>query len=338
MKKKIAFLIVLLIFIIMSAACGNEQSSGNNHTEKGAEQKIKIGHLAPENNVWHESLLKFDEELKARSDGRLRLDIYPNATLGNETDMFQQVQAGSLDMMIVTAAEMANYSDSFSAWFMPFILKDHEDSYKMAATSEALGLFDPINGVEGLGYYFAGMRHVLTKDDPITDIKDFKGASIRVTPSPAIVDFWEKIGAGPTPVPLPELYSAFQTNVVNVIDIDLDATIGNAYYEVGDQLTTMNHMVWASGVVMNEALWSDFSKEDQKMIKEALQVSIDFNKENNMEREEANLKAFKEQGGKVTELSNLDPFMKVAEEIHKKYGGQDPSIQAFIDKAKEIAK
>ena len=337
MKKKTILVFILLVFLLISTACGNEQSSGNNHSETGGERKIKIGHLAPENNVWHQSLLKFDEELKARSDGKISLDIYPNATLGNEADMFQQVQAGSLDMMIVTAAEMANYSDSFSAWFMPFILKDHEDSYKMAATDEALGLFDKVKGVEGLGYYFAGMRHVLTKGNPITDIDDFKGASIRVTPSPAIVDFWEKIGAGPTPVPLPELYSAFQTNVVNVIDIDLDATIGNAYYEVGDQLTTMNHMVWASGVVINEALWADFSEEEQKMIKEALQVSIDFNKENNIEREESNLKAFKEKGGKVTELSNIEPFMKVAEEIHKKYGGQDESIQAFIEKAKEIA-
>jgi len=95
--------------------------------------------------------------------------------------------------------------------------------------------------------------------------------------------------------------------------------------------------VWASGVVINEALWADFSEEEQKMIKEALQVSIDFNKENNIEREESNLKAFKEKGGKVTELSNIEPFMKVAEEIHKKYGGQDESIQAFIEKAKEIA-
>ena len=265
------------------------------------------------------------------------MELFPAAALGNEADMYQQVQAGSLDMAYLTAAELSNHSEVFSSWFMPFILRDHNDGYALAQTDEAMSFFDSLDGVQGMGYLFAGMRHVVSAKGPVTQLSDLNGVPIRVTPSPAITEWWSSVGAGPTPVPLPELYTALQTGVIDAVDVDLDALVSSHLYEVAKDLTPMNHMVWPGGFLINKAIWDGLSDEDKQIITEANEAVKEYNLQINIEAEETNLAAFTEHGGVVHELADRDSFVAKAEELHAAYAAKDEKIKAFIDKAKEIS-
>ncbi|WP_180953964.1 TRAP transporter substrate-binding protein [Bacillus sp. M6-12] len=337
MKKYFINTVVFVMIVSLLVACGGGETQKTSSSSGGEKKKyaLKLGNIAPDKHVWNESALVLKEELAKRSNGRITLDLFPNASLGGEPDMIQQVQSGTLDMGFFTVAELSNHDESFSSWFMPFIMKDHNDAFDMAQTDEAKVLFDNLEGVQGLGYVFAGMRHVLTKDVAVTKPEDVKGMPIRVSPSPSITDWWKLLGAGPTPVPLPELYTAFQTGVVDAIDIDLDALMSGHYYEVGKEFTPMNHMVWPGGIVMNKALYDGMSDGDKKIINDSIDAAIKHNRELNIEREKSNLEAFKEKGGKVNEI-DIEPFAKKANEIHSKYS-KNEQIKAFIEKAKSVS-
>ncbi|SDH16510.1 TRAP-type C4-dicarboxylate transport system, substrate-binding protein [Alteribacillus persepolensis] len=333
---------VLLFLTTMTLVGCSFSSSVDNETNESNEEGIKernfvTAHIVPEGHVWHQSLLVLEEEVAEATDGKWTFDYYPQGTLGNQNDMYQQLQVGSIDLSVLVGAELNSHSEAFASWTMPFIMRNHEDAFEMAQTEEAHALFETLDQVEGKGYFFAGMRHVLAKNGPIESIEDLQGVPLRISPSPAITDFWQEAGAGPTPVPAADLYTSFQTGVVDAIDIDLDLMMNNAYNDIGSYFTPLNHMTWPGTVLLNEQLWNDFSEEEKEIFNNALEKAIAANKEMVIQMEQDYMQDFEEQGGTISNIENLDPFYEVAEKVHKDYGERNDYIQDFIDKAKEIS-
>ncbi|MFB4162417.1 TRAP transporter substrate-binding protein [Alteribacillus sp. JSM 102045] len=341
MKQLSTRVMTVFIMIMLLSGCSYsasvEESGQASDSQSIKERSFVTAHIVPEGHVWHQSLLVLEEELQQATDGKWELDFYPQGALGNQNDMYQQLQVGSIDLSVLVGAELNSHSEAFASWTMPFIMRDHEDAFRMAETSEAHQLFETLDDVEGRGYFFAGMRHVLAKDGPIEDIEDLHGQSLRISPSPAITDFWQESGSGPTPVPAADLYTSFQTGVVDAIDIDLDLMMNNAYNDIGTYFTPLNHMTWPGAVLLNEDLWKSFSREEKEIFNEALEQAIAHNKHAVIEMEQNYMNDFEEQGGTISEIENLEPFYEVAEKIHDKYGARSKYIQNFIDKAKEIS-
>ncbi|MFB4159697.1 TRAP transporter substrate-binding protein [Geomicrobium sp. JSM 1781026] len=331
-----AALILLPLYILFMGCSTNVNTAQTNHSEI-QERNFVSAHVVPEGHVWHQSLLKLEEEVQERTDGKWTFDFYPQGSLGPQNDMYQQLQVGSIDLAVLVGPELNSHSEAFAAWAMPFILRDHEDAFKMGATEEAHQLFDTLDGVVGQGYFFAGMRHVLSSDHPLTTIQDFNGLSLRISPSPAITDFWQQSGSGPTPVPAADLYSSFQTGVVDAIDIDLDLMMNNGYYDIGDYFTPLNHMSWAAPVLLNEQLYDSFSEKEKQIFSDSLDVAIQHNKKIAIEREVQQMKDFEEQGGTIVEIEDFSDFYNVAENIHDEYAEANDYIGNFINKAKEIS-
>ena len=90
-------------------------------------------------------------------------------------------------------------------------------------------------------FIFAGNRHLLMKNGHISSMEDLAGKEIRIIGSPLFQTFWERTGAGPTAMPLSEVYTSLQTGVIDGMDIDLDALVTEKYYETTKYLTLTNH-------------------------------------------------------------------------------------------------
>jgi len=337
MKKNIVF--ILILCLVTLAACGNTNKSNSSSEGNDDEIAFKIGSIVSDTHIISETVMKFKEEMEKKSDGRLTVDYYPNATLGGESEMYQQTQSGSIDMLWSTTAELSKSANSLSAWFMPYLLKDYDDLYEMAGTVEAMDLYEDLDQVHVLGTFAAGgMRHVLSKDESINTLADFQGQKIRVTPSNAIIEWWKVLGTVPTPVPLPELYTAMQTGVVDAMDIDLDAIITNKYFEIGKNFTLLSHMVWAGSAVVGEQTWNGLSDEDKKIVVESFEVAREFNRDRSVEKEKSNLKALEENGGIIKEFEEKDLMLKKADEMKEKYSSQNENIEKFIKRAGEMNK
>ena len=330
--KRIASLLAVATLSMFITACGSDEGSGE---EANSEEtySFKLAHITPTSHMWHQAAEKFGEELEERSDGRMSLEIYPASQLGTEADMTEQVIAGSVDFGLITSAYMSSRSEPFAAWFMPYgfdTLEDAHEARTSDVSKEILGTLDE-QGLVGLDYLFAGMRVMLFKDKEVKSPEDMEGLQLRVTPSPPMQDFYNFTGASTEGLPLPEVYAAVQTGVIDGMDMDLDATITNNYFEVVDHAAVTNHMVWPSVAIVNKETFEGMSDGDQTIVREAFAAAADFAVTKRSSEEEEFKQHLIDQGMNVYELDR-SVFEEQIKMFDEKYGDSDPLIKKFIEK------
>lgn len=311
-----------------------ESSEGANADEI-EERTFKISHVTQESHVWHKTAEKFGEELERLSDGKLTVDIFPASQLGLEKDMIQQLETGSLDIGFMTNAYMSTRQESLGAWFMPFVFDNLEEAVKMRESEAAKQMLEELSSqsLVGLDFIFAGNRHVLLKQDNVSEAADLKGKKIRIIGSPVMQDFWEAVEAGPTAMPLPEVYTSLQTGVIDGIDIDLDALVTEKYYENANHLTLTNHMTFPSVIVMGEPTYSALSDTEKAIVSEAMDLAVSWGIQEAIDRENANLESLKDEGVSVTELKDDPKLVEISEKIKEEYSGKSDTIKLFLEEA-----
>jgi len=327
-------LVLAIAFAVFLAACGNDNSETNGKNGE-ATYVFKLGHVTQESHVWHQTALKFGEELEKLSNGRMKLQIYPASQLGQEKDMVQQLETGSLDFGFLTNAYMSTREQSLNAWFMPFVFSNLEEAAKMRGSAVADEMLKQLEsqGLIGFDFIFAGNRHILMKDGFVNSPNDVKGKKIRIIGSPVMQDFWKEIGAGPTAMPLSEVYTSLQTGVIDGVDIDLDALVTEKYYENAKYLTITNQMTFPAVVVMSKQKFDSLSPEDQEIVKKAIQAACDWGVNEAIARETKNLETLKSAGVQVHQLEQLGDFEKAAKKIQEKYANESPVIKKFLEEA-----
>lgn len=347
MKFRHIYLFFALIGVLVLAACGNGDSgddgdAGDNaDTEDNAEAgteaangseeyEFRLGHIAPDDHIWNEGAKKLAEELEERSDGRITMEIYPGGQLGNDADMMQQIQSGSLDFGLITNAHLTSESDAFSAWFAPFLFDSYEEALEASDTelgAEILATLDG-QGVKAMDYMFSGHRTMMFTEK-IETPEDIAGLTLRVTPSPALEDWYRMLGASPESIPLPDVYQSAQTGVIDGMEMDLDAAVTSNFNEVTGYGAMTNHMVWPSVMVMNDSLYEDMSEEDQTIVEESMAAASEFGTLERASLEEEYIETLRDRGMELYEMED-GAFDSYIEEFDAKYRDLDPLIDEFI--------
>lgn len=337
MKLRNFYLFLALVGMFVLAACGNgeteESAEADTESSDGGEAEtyeFRLGHIAPDDHIWNEGAKKLAEELEERSDGRMTMELYPGGQLGNDADMIQQIQSGSLDFGLITNAHLTTESDAFSAWFAPFLFDSYEAALEASNTElgeEILATLDG-QGVKAMDYMFSGHRTMMFSEK-IETPEDIAGLTLRVTPSPALEDWYRMLGASPESIPLPDVYQSAQTGVIDGMEMDLDAAVTSNFNEVTGYGAMTNHMVWPSVMVMNEDLYGNMSEEDQKIVVESMAAASEYGTMERAGMEQEYIDTLTERGMELYEMED-GAFDSYIEEFDEKYRALDPLIDEFI--------
>ena len=339
--KKYWLLLTLSILAVVLSACVESTDSttaaggSSDSSSEGNTRTFKVAHVVQESHVWNATAKKFGEELSNLSDGRLNVEIYPASQLGAEADMVQQIETGAIDFGFMTNAYMSTREDSLNGWFMPYLFSNLEEAVAMRDSEEAKQMLESLSsqGLLGLDFAFAGNRHVLMKDGFAETPADLKGKKIRIIGSPAMQSYWEKVGAGPTAMPLTEVYTSLQTGVIDGIDIDLDALVTEKYYENAKYLTLTNQMTFPTVIVMSQKIYDELSPEDQEIVKQAMKTAVDWGVEEAVKREASNLETLKTAGVEVLEQIDTAEFQEVTDQVREEFSNKSDIIKSFIEAA-----
>lgn len=334
------FMFMMVLGTVLLVACNGDaeessteaETSENGEAASGGETyEFKLGHIAPPDHIWNEAAEKLAEELEERSDGRMTMELYPGGQLGSDADMVQQLETGSLDFGFITNAFMTSKSDAFSAWFAPFLFDSYEDALEASNTEIAKEVLATVDdqGLKAMDYFFSGHRTMMFTEK-IETPEEIKGLTLRVTPSPALEDWYRLLGASPESISLPDVYQSAQTGVIDGMEMDLDAAVTSNFNEVTGYGAMTNHMVWPAVMIINKDLYDSMSEEDQKIVEESMAAASEFATMKRAGQEEEFIEILTDRG---MELYDMDEslFESYMEEFDEKYKAMDPLIEEFID-------
>ncbi|TWS99607.1 TRAP transporter substrate-binding protein [Reyranella sp. CPCC 100927] len=239
-------------------------------------REFRFSTVAGANHLTGQAILAADADLKAASNGRFGIKLFPSSQLGTEAQMVQQMQAGVLDMASITSTELVNHVADFGALHAPFLVKSIDQAARLLRTAEATAMLQGLSrvGLVGLGYGMSGMRHMYARDT-IASVSDLKGKKMRIIPSPPFRDFYSILGAAPTPITFSEVYSALANGQIDAIDMDADGCVTNRFYDHLRTMLVTNHSLLGAVPVASKRIWDGIAPDDQSLIKRVVGKAFD---------------------------------------------------------------
>ncbi|MCE8013188.1 C4-dicarboxylate ABC transporter [Billgrantia desiderata SP1] len=237
-----------------------------------AEVTLRFGHLANEQNIWHQAAERFKQLVEENSDGRIEVLLYPNEQLGNEMDLINSIQLGTADMTI-TGESLQNWAPKAAMMAVPYAFRDAEH-LRQAVESEIgeqieAQIAERANLVP-LAWFERGPRE-LTSNRPIRHPDDLDGIRLRVPNVPLFVSTWEALGARPTPMAFSEVFTALQQNTIQAQENPLSLIESASFNEVQDYVNLTGHVRSWIYVVIGRNRLESMPEELQQIVREAAQ-------------------------------------------------------------------
>jgi TRAP-type C4-dicarboxylate transport system substrate-binding protein len=203
------------------------------------------------------------------------VEIYPNAQLGNDSEMADLVVSGALDGFVTSINLVTNYAPRLRAVILPYMFENNTDFRK--AREE---LWDDFNSycvekanMRLITMWDSGYRHVMSRS-PVYELADLKKLKFRVPPSPIMVEMVKSWGISPTPVEWSELFNAMQLGVVDAFEVDDSVLISARMNEVVKYITNNDHILQVSVLMMSEATYQKLPADLQEAVDKASMDSM----------------------------------------------------------------
>ena len=297
-----------------------------------AQTVLKLGHYNAESHPMHKAAVQFKTNVEKRTNGAIKIEIYPNNTLGSPPEILEQTRNGVVDIAVPTSGQLDKYDKAFAALMLPFAFTDIEHA-RRAMDGPMLGWLTPLaekKGLEIIGVWEYGFRNLTNSKHPINSPADVKGLKIRTPPEIQLSAAMAALGANVQKIGFPELYLALSQGVVDGEENPV-ATIASAkFYEVQKYLSLTQHTYQAIYQVVNLDTWKKLTPDQQKIMREEGAAAGKLTRELLQGQEKGLIEMLKSQGMQVT-TPDLKPFkaaMGPANAEIAKYAG-DENVAKF---------
>jgi len=210
------------------------------------------------------------DEVFDKTNGGLKIEIYPSFVLGAERDSTQLLQDGSIEVMVQTLGILSTFVPEFNFLTLPFIFDNREHFRKFKKTDlwKNLTAKTQEKGIILFGTNYTGERIPVFRTKPVTKAEDFKGLKIRVMENKMQINTVKALGAIPVTLPFPEIYSSLQHKVVDGMFNDADAINRISAYEVAPYLTNLPFFVSVMNLSVSKIAFEKLPEEYQNVVRE----------------------------------------------------------------------
>ncbi|WGE89073.1 TRAP transporter substrate-binding protein [Actinobacillus arthritidis] len=287
-----------------------------------AEISLRFGYEAPRSDSQHVAAKKFDELLKDKTKGEIKLKLFPDSTLGNAQTMISGVRGGTIDIEMSGSPNFTGLEPKLNVIDIPFIFKDREHVYKVLDGEIGQGLLQDLEkqGLKGLAFWDVGFRAFSNSKHAVNKPEDIKGLKVRTNQNPMYIKAFSLLGGNPVPMPLSELYTALETRAVDAQEHPIGIFWSAKLYEVQKHLSLTNHGYTPLIVVMNKAKFDGLTPELQKAVLDATKEAGQFQRDLNVKNEKDIIEKLRKAGVEVIEQVDNAPFKAAIEaEVRKDF-------------------
>lgn len=237
---------------------------------------IKIGYLGaadPFSNYEHAMAFAFKASVEAKTEGRIKVELYPNGVLGSQEEMFEMVRQNSIQALVCSEGVIARWYPEIQAFGIPFLYS----SLPVAWATQDGPLGDELKanilaktGLKVLGIGDVGGFTVFaTNKRPIRTAADLKGLKIRTMAHDGHIATVKALGGAATPMAFAEVYTSLQTGVIDGHFNPISAMITFRMFEVQKYLSLTNHLYGSQFLLMTDKVYKALDAE----LKDAVNLS-----------------------------------------------------------------
>lgn len=250
-------------------------------TGSTAEHVLVGGHQLAVGTPFDEGMNEFARLVEEKTDGRVAIDAHPNAALGTETEMFQGMQTGTIDVGIFAPGSIAEFAPEMSILSMPFLITDRSQRDAVIEGDIAAELADMLNESTDTYplTYFGGSYRQMFFNEPAEDLDDVQGRLFRVQPAAVLTDSFAAVGLSPTVVSYNELYNALQQGVVDGADNEAVFIDSQNFFEPAPYILQTNHEVTIRPLIVAESTMEELGPELAALVQEAADEAGQFQRE-----------------------------------------------------------
>ena len=319
------------------AAASQDTSDGTDYTQ-GDKITIKIAHVSQEGVPIDVASKKLGDMLNEKTGGRITVNVFPASALGNNTELLEQLQMGTLEMAISSVAFLGAFTETTKLLDIPYLFQSNEAAEEVLDGDVGQTIFENLQpaGFEGMAWLATGWRHV-TANKEIHKPEDMKGLKIRVMENQMHIDHFNALGASAVPMAFSELYTALQNGTMDAQENPFANIDGNRLYEVQKYIIKTGHIYDTSPLLASKTWWDSLSESDQKLIRECVNEMVTYERELSASNE-AELEEKIGNNGTNVVITLTDEerqaFKDAAQPVYDKYG---PEIgEDLISQVNEI--
>ena len=277
----------------------------------------------------------FADELRERTDGRIDIEVFSDSQLGEEADVLEQVQLGAIEMTRTSASPISEFVDDWSVFSLPYVFDDEDHMWNFLLSEDGDELLEGLRegSFYGLAYYDSGARNIYTTDTPVEHPDDLQGQNIRVQPGSVPADMIEALGGSPVVMDFGEVYSGLETGVIDGAENNEPSYVSTGHYEVAPYYMLNGHSRVPEVLLIAEDIWDQLSEDDQELVREVAQESIDVQRELWDAEVEESFAAAEEAGSEIIEV-DTEPFQEAVEPLLDEFRADYGDVFDAIDAAR----
>jgi len=239
---------------------------------------IKFSHVVANDTPKGKGALKFKELAEKYTDGKVKIEVYPNSTLYKDKEEIEALQLGSVQMLAPSTAKFAPLGvKEFEALDLPWLFKDDATYDKAMKGEVGKWLFKKLEakGISGLAYWDNGF-HMASANRPLLMPADFEGLKIRISGSKVADQYFRQLGSIPQIMAFSEVYQALQTGVVDGCENTPSNYLTQKFHEVQKDITVSNHAHLQYAVIVNSKFWSGLPADIRAQLEKAMSEATDY--------------------------------------------------------------
>jgi tripartite ATP-independent transporter DctP family solute receptor len=270
---------------------------------------MKFAHFADENHPGHLAAKLFVENVAKRTNGQIKIDIFPNNQLGSPPEQAEQIRLGTTDMGLPTQGQFDKWIKAMGTVMLPFAYDDYDHVHR-TVDGPAFQWFSQLAEKEGfilLANWEYGFRNLTNNKRPINAPEDVKGLKIRVPPEMQIGAAFQALGAQTTVIAFPELYMALAQGVADGEDNPVSVIYFMKFYEVQKHLALSRHIYNNMIHTISAKTWAKLTPGQKAIVQEESRKAGAFMRQQ-IVSQEADLVAKMQQAGTQVTRPNLALF------------------------------
>ncbi|MBQ0833166.1 TRAP transporter substrate-binding protein [Marinobacter sp.] len=285
---------------------------------------LRLAHVVNEQDGFHIAAVKFQDLVAERTEGAVSIELYPNASLGDERTLLEGMQIGTVDMGVITNGPVANFVEEMAVFELPFLFPSPQAAYDVLDGPIGQELLDKLSEVnlKGLAYAERGFRNLTNSERPVNSPEDMDGLRIRVMENPVYVDTFRALGANAIPMAWTEALTAMQQGTIDGQENPVNVVHSFKLNETQNYMTLSRHTYAPAIFVMGMPAWSKLPEAAQEVVTQAAQEAAEYERKINAEMASKQLAELREAGMQINDNPDIEAFQAAVAPVYEQYGKQ----------------